>query len=109
MQQAEKELASDDVVFLYVNTMEKASAETVKAFLDEKEYDFHTLLDRPKRGEQGIAKNYGVSGIPTKFIIDQQGDIRFEEVGFTGSNEQLANKMKVQIQLLQGINSSAQS
>jgi hypothetical protein len=41
------------------------------------------LLD----SEDKVVSDYKVSGIPTKMIIDKNGKIKFNVVGFSGSDE----------------------
>ena len=51
----------------------------VQAFLEENNLSFSILVD-----EHGaIAERFGVTGIPTSFIFDTNGDIAFTEVGYT--------------------------
>jgi thiol-disulfide isomerase/thioredoxin len=76
----EKYKTNASVMILAVNTWEnKAGGERealVKAFLAENKYTFPVLYD------EGIVEKYGVEGIPTKFVIDRRGMIRFKSVGF---------------------------
>ena len=46
--------------------------------------------------------DYGVSGIPTKFIIDPNGNIRFKLVGFDGNTDQEAQTLAVMIDMAKG-------
>lgn len=51
----------------------------VKTYLEENELSFPVVVD-----EKGvIAKRFGVTGVPTSFIIDANGNIAFTEVGYT--------------------------
>ena len=51
----------------------------VQAFLEENNLSFPVILD-----EDGtIAQRFGVSGVPTSFIVGADGDIAFTEVGYT--------------------------
>ena len=49
----------------------------VKTFLDKNTYTFPIYYDL----KDEMVKGYGVTGIPTKFILDKQGIGRFMEVG----------------------------
>jgi len=49
------------------------------AYMRENGLAFPVLPD--PNGE--LSKTYGVRGVPASFIIDQQGQIRFTEVGYT--------------------------
>ncbi|WP_455222729.1 protein disulfide oxidoreductase [Kaarinaea lacus] len=51
----------------------------IEAFLKEKNLDFLVLGD-----DSGmIASEFGITGVPTSFIIDPNGNIAFTEVGYT--------------------------
>ncbi|WP_133085460.1 TlpA family protein disulfide reductase [Winogradskyella aurantia] len=75
---------------------------SVQDFINENKYDFEVLID-PKE-ENGssheIAKKYNISGIPTKVIIGPSGRIKFKDVGYSGSNDKLLNKIDGMIQML---------
>jgi len=59
--------------------MNSGSDLEVEAFLKEKQLDFLALAD----DDGTIASRYGVTGVPTSFIIDSNGNIAFTEVGYT--------------------------
>ena len=83
MQKAvEKYSENPDVKFLFINTWERVEEKKQNAeeFLQRTKYPFHVLLD----DENEVVGKYGVRGIPTKFIIDGSGKIRFQSVGFSG-------------------------
>ncbi|MCB1736812.1 MAG: protein disulfide oxidoreductase [Gammaproteobacteria bacterium] len=52
---------------------------TVQGYLDDNKLKFQVLNDR--KGE--IANRFGVTGVPTSFVIDSHGEIRFVERGYT--------------------------
>ncbi|RME10756.1 MAG: TlpA family protein disulfide reductase, partial [Bacteroidetes bacterium] len=98
MQDAVNKFASsDEVVFLFVDTWERAEdkAKNAKDFIESKSYSFHVLLDE----ENKVVEDFGVSGIPTKFIIDKNGNIRFKSVGFGGDNDALVEELSLMIEL----------
>lgn len=68
-----------DVIFLFVNTWqtEVDKKKNAEDFLAKTKYTFHVLLDIDNK----VITNYKVSGIPTKFVIDAKGNIRFNSVG----------------------------
>jgi peroxiredoxin len=88
-----------NVVILAVNTWENEKGEarekTVRKFIDDKKYTFPVLFDQ----DNATVSAYGVEGIPTKFIIDKKGRIRFKDVGFGGGAE-MEEKMDAQFGLL---------
>ncbi|GAA3989217.1 redoxin domain-containing protein [Mucilaginibacter dorajii] len=92
-----------DVKFLFVDTWENGDNYTdgVKKFIADKKYTFYVLLD--EKGADGrqskVVSQFGVSGIPTKFIIDKSGNIRFKVVGFDGSADGLVDEVSAMIDL----------
>ena len=106
MQQAQDKYKDDDnVVFLFINTWEgKSDEERQKLagnFIEKSEYDFNVLLDsmNPDTGAFEIVENYGVTGIPTKFIIGPDGNIKFKSVGWSGSITKLVEELDIMIEL----------
>ena len=87
----------DDVVFLFINSWESAKDKEKSAgdFITKNEYTFNVLMDK----EDEVVKSFGVSGIPTKFVIDKNGRIRFKSVGFDGNTEGLADELKLMIEM----------
>ncbi|TJZ53748.1 redoxin domain-containing protein [Sphingobacterium olei] len=82
MQAAQASYAADpDVEFLFINTWErdKDYKTKVPAFIEKNNYPFEVLYDDQKDRESGqnMAAQYGVQGIPAKFIIDKEGNIRY--------------------------------
>ena len=90
--------ADPNVKFLFVNTWERV--ENVKQnaadFIKKNSYPFHVLLD----DKNEVVSSYQVSGIPTKFIVDRQGNIRFKSVGFDGTADKLAEELSIMISIL---------
>src|SRR6185503_19113399 len=86
-----------NVVFLFVDTWENGDNYTdgVKKFIADNKYTFHVLLDeKTSEGRQAkVVTDYGVEGIPTKFIIDKDGNIRFRYVGYSGTPEKLLDEV----------------
>lgn len=87
-----------NVAFLFVNTWEKHTdkGKNVIDFLASKNYRFNVLMD----SEDKMVTAYGIMGIPTKFVLDRQGKIRFKSFGFDGSNEGLVNELSTMIELV---------
>jgi tetratricopeptide (TPR) repeat protein len=63
------------VVFLSIDTNEPATA--IKPFMEKNSYSFTVLLGN----QTSVPQQYGVDGIPTKFLIDRNGKIQFKHVG----------------------------
>lgn len=87
-----------DVKFLFINAWERVDnkKENAEKFMKENNYTFHVLLD----DENSVIEKYKVSGIPTKFVIDKDGNIRFKSVGFQGSADQLVEELSTMIEML---------
>jgi thiol-disulfide isomerase/thioredoxin len=87
----------ENVKLLFVDTWQSEADKvaTVKKFLADKPYTFHVLMDT----KDEVVKSFNVNGIPTKFIIGKDGNIRFKSVGFDGSTEKAASEMQMMIEL----------
>lgn len=68
-----------NVVFAIINVWERVEDRfaSVRTFLDKNAYTFPIYFDL----KDEMVKGYGVTGIPSKFILDKQGIGRFMEVG----------------------------
>ncbi len=98
MQKAVEKYKHDpNVVFLFVDTWEKGTdkAKNALEFITSKNYTFNVLMDN----EDKVVTSFGVSGIPTKFVVDRQGNIRFKAIGFEGSDDGLVNEISSMIEL----------
>ncbi len=98
MQKAQDSYKNDpEVVFLFVNTWENAANKEKNAgdFISSKGYTFEVLMDNDNQ----VVAAYGVSGIPTKFVLDKQGRIRFKSVGFSGDNDTLVEELQNMVEL----------
>jgi len=98
MQNAVEKYQSDnEVVFLFLDTWESAENKTENAqkFIDSKSYTFNVLMD----DNNEIVAKYKVSGIPTKFVVDKNGAIRFKSTGFGGNNDELVNELSMMIDM----------
>lgn len=95
---------NSDVVFLFVDTFERGKdrLEKVSSFIENEGYTFNVLVDpfNEEKSKHTIADAFGVTGIPTKAIIDKNGKLRFKDVGYSGSTDKLATKMDVMIDLI---------
>jgi thiol-disulfide isomerase/thioredoxin len=92
-----------NVKFLFLDTWESDDAylSIVKKFIADNKYSFHVVLDdKMNNGRRGkVVDDYGVDGIPTKFVIDKNGNIRFTKVGFQGTAETLADEVGQMIEM----------
>ncbi len=91
MQNIIKNFKSDSsVVFLLINTLESSNPQIrekqLKDFMKQNNYSFHLLLDQPRSGQSSqyqVVRAYDVISIPTLFIIDPGGIIRFKKSSFS--------------------------
>lgn len=93
-----------DVVFLFINTLDnkKNLQEIVHKYMTEKGYTFNVLFDTQDAATKKypVTENYKIKGIPAKFIIDKEGNIRFKPMGFSGSNEETVKELSAMIEAL---------
>lgn len=108
MQKAVDKYKNDpSVVFLFVDTWEGAGnresrEKTVKDFIDKNKYTFTVLYDDTKKDspeEFVVVGDYKVDGIPTKFVIDKNSNIRFKSVGYGGNPDGLVAELSLMIEM----------
>ena len=90
----------DDVAFVFIDTWERVEDKEKNAaeFIASKEYTFNVLMDN----DNAVVKSFGVSGIPTKFVVDKKGKIRFKSVGFSGNDDELVRELDMMIEMAGG-------
>lgn len=86
-----------DVKFVFVDTWETTDKKEKNAadFIAANKYDFHVLMDNDSK----VVEQFKVSGIPTKFVIDKKGIIRFKAIGFDGSDDKLVTELTTMIDM----------
>ncbi|GAA4737209.1 TlpA family protein disulfide reductase [Flavisolibacter ginsenosidimutans] len=94
-----------DVAFLFIDTWENDSnrVQKVTDFVAQNKYSFHVLYDDAKSKEGNdfvVVENFKVEGIPTKFVIDRNNNIRFKAVGFDGTADELATELTAMIDMV---------
>lgn len=106
MQQAQDNYMEDEnVVFLFIDTFERGTdekrIEMTGDFIEKNDYSFTVLLDAMDEETKDFeaANNYGVTGIPTKFVIGPDGNIKFKSVGWSGSVDKLVTELDMMIEL----------
>jgi thiol-disulfide isomerase/thioredoxin len=94
----EKYSNQNNVKFLFVNTWEnvKDKKQNAEEFIKQNKYPFHVLLDK----QNEVVAKYQVSGIPTKFVVDKNGNIRFMSVGFEGNTDQMVDEISAMISMV---------
>ncbi|WP_417885776.1 redoxin domain-containing protein [Zunongwangia sp.] len=108
MQMAVEEFKDNpDVVFLFIDTWETQAPDVrtkeVTEFINKNDYDFHVLMDEKIEDSKAfkVVGDYGVSGIPTKFVVGPDGNIKFKSVGYNGNAEKLAEEIAMMVSLSQ--------
>jgi peroxiredoxin len=96
-QAVEKFADNDNVKFLFINSWERVEnkLETAAKFIKENNYPFNVLMDT----DNSVITSFKVSGIPTKFVIDGTGNIRFKLVGFDGNTDHVADEISAMVKL----------
>lgn len=88
MKMAMEKFKNDTTVkFLFIHTWEREEASlataNAKKYIEENQYPFEVLMDLKdtETGMNKVIESYQVSAIPTKFVIDREGNIRFKFLG----------------------------
>jgi len=86
-----------NVKFVFIDTWERSDEKLKNAaeFIANNKYDFHVLMDNDDK----VVAEFKVDGIPTKFVIDKKGMIRFKAVGFDGSDDKLMSELTAMIDM----------
>ena len=86
-----------NVKFVFIDTWERGEEKEKGAsdFISSNKYTFHVLMDN----EDKVVAEYKVEGIPTKFVIDKKGMIRFKAIGFDGSDDKLMTELTAMIEM----------
>ncbi|MGE5431332.1 MAG: redoxin domain-containing protein, partial [Syntrophomonadaceae bacterium] len=94
----EKYSSNPNVRFLFLDTRERVEDKKKNAadFIAKNQYPFYVLLDT----ESKVNELYRVPGIPTKFVIDKDGVIRFKVVGFGGNTDQMVEEIDAMISMV---------
>jgi peroxiredoxin len=95
-----------NVAFVFIDTWEsihdEKRIETVSKFIETNKYTFNVLMDTEDvkdKNKYDVVTAFGVDGIPTKFIIDKSGKIRFKAVGFSGSADGIVKEISAMVDL----------
>lgn len=90
-------LNRNDVAIFFVDTWQKESDKyaVVKNFFKENPYRFKVLMDAADKA----VKDFNVSGIPTKVVIDKNGMIRFFSVGANRDELKTVNELQAMIDI----------
>ena len=109
MQKAVDKYKNDpNVAFVFINTWqnEENREKLVKDWMAANpNYTFNVLLDTKNIKDPSkfdVIEQYKVEGIPTKFIVDGNGNIRFRKVGFSGTADGTVKELDMMITLAKG-------
>jgi peroxiredoxin len=75
--------------------MRKSENKADSDFISANKYNFHVLMDNDDK----VVEQFKVEEIPTKFVIDKNGIIRFKAVGFDGSDDKLIEQLTAMINM----------
>lgn len=86
-----------NVKFVFIDTWERGDekAKNASEFMTKNKYSFHVLMDNDDK----VVAEFKVEGIPTKFVIDKNGMIRFKSVGYDGSDDKLMTELTAMIEM----------
>jgi thiol-disulfide isomerase/thioredoxin len=100
MQQAQEKYKNNpNVKFLFINTWEQGDdyLPKVKKLIADKKYtDFTVPIDIDNK----IVAAYKVEAIPTKFVIDTKGNIRFKRRGSSDDKEEIVEEISLMVETL---------
>lgn len=106
MQKALDKYKNDpNVAFLFIDTWEdhenmEDRAKEVSAFIAKNKYSFNVLYDEKDTSDAyKVVSAYKVDGIPTKFILDKTGKIRFKSLGGDSNIDKLVSELSTMIEL----------
>ncbi|MBS7562869.1 redoxin domain-containing protein [Mucilaginibacter sp. Bleaf8] len=92
-----------NVKFLFIDTWEHGDnyIDGAKKFIADNKYTFHVLIDEKNEDNRQakVVTTFNVDGIPTKFVIDGNGNIRFKHVGYSGSTSGVLDEVSAMVDL----------
>ncbi|MFY7909739.1 MAG: redoxin domain-containing protein [Emticicia sp.] len=100
MQKAQEKYKNNpNVKFLFINTWEQGNdyLPKVKKLITDKKYTDFTV---PVDVDSKIVSTYKVEAIPTKFIIDPEGNIRFKRRGSSDDVEEIVEEVSLMVDAL---------
>jgi thiol-disulfide isomerase/thioredoxin len=105
MQMAVDKYKNDPAIkFLFIHTWERTTtpAADAKAYIASMKYSFQVLMDtrNPETKANKVVDSYNVNSIPAKFVIDENGNIRFKLTGFNGSKEAAVDEISMMIDMV---------
>jgi thiol-disulfide isomerase/thioredoxin len=105
MQMAVNKYKDDPAVaFLFIHTWERGegdATENARKYITDMKYTFQVLMDLKDKetATNKVVEAFNITGIPTKFVIDKNGKIRFRMTGFSGGNDAAVEELSAMIEL----------
>lgn len=92
-----------DVAFIFIATQEqgKDPLARIRAYVKKNIFPLNVLIDKPSKTNPGLFSTailYKIKALPTKFVIDKNGKIRFMSNGFSSDTE-LINELEAMISI----------
>lgn len=106
MQMAVNKYKDDpNVKFLFIHTWEKGEDDPTAAarkYIEDNHFSFQVLMDLKDAESKSnkVVEAFGIQGIPTKFVLDRNGRIRFRITGFSGGDEAAVEELSAMIELV---------
>ncbi len=69
----------------------------IKSIFQKNQFDFNVLLDVKKNNGFEVSSKYKITGLPSQFIIDKKGKVRFVLKGFDGNVDSAMEELKLMI------------
>lgn len=92
-----------NVAFVFIDTWENIDnrEQVVKDFIAKKGYSFQVLFDQVKPGSDDfqVVTQYEVEGIPTKFVLDPNGQVAFKSMGYNANLEAMISELDLMIDI----------
>jgi thiol-disulfide isomerase/thioredoxin len=91
-----------NVKFLFVHTWERSETPLQDAlnYLKESGFKFDLYMDAKNADKKNVVVTaFEVTGIPTKFVIDGNGKIRFKVLGFHGEDAAASEELMAMIEM----------
>ena len=94
-----------DIVFLFINEhpdpYEKRKQD-LQAFMKAKKYQFRVLLDENDASHPNgrVAKTQKVKALPSKFVIDREGYLRFQITGYPDDETAIVEEISAMIEMI---------
>ncbi|MCW2263100.1 MULTISPECIES: TlpA family protein disulfide reductase [Sphingobacterium] len=106
MQKAVDKYKNDSsVAFLFINTSERGTedpTEKLRKFIDDRNFTFDVLVDQKDKNTKkyAVSDAFQITGLPTKIIIDKNGQIRFKIIGSNDANDFIPIEITMMVDMI---------